>query len=209
MPKTIDLSRSHLPGSEEREIQRFVEALRKAMIRNRCSERRLAADLGITIGTTQKYLRRQIHPLKVGTGINSKLASLLGITLDDLVRYYETGEERSGVSFEQVLSWVNSEAGVEHLGSMLSALAGVGGSCGKTAEPEAVQPFTWPLEELDQAGVSKALRERMGLTEEALDALVNRGEFDDELVEAFAVATNLDELEVRKAFEKRVPIPPV
>ncbi len=195
-------------GVDFQQARRFAEALRRAMIKHKCSERKLGAMLGVTVGTTQKYMRYKVHPLKVGTGINSKLASLLGITLDDLVRYYETGEERSGVSFEQVLSWVNSEAGVEHLGSMLSALAGVGGSCSKATEPEAVQPFTWPLEELDQAGVSKALRQRMGLTEEALDALVNRGEFDDELVEAFAVATNLDETEVRKAFETRLPMPP-
>ena len=207
MPKTIDLSRSHLPGSEEREIQRFVEALRRAMIRNRCSERRLAADLGVTIGTTQKYLRHQIHPLKVGTGINSKLASLLGVTLDDLVRYYETGEERSGVTFEQVLSWVNSEAGVEHLGSMLGALAGVGGKCQPEAnESQALAPYTWPLEELEEAGISAALRERMGLTEESLAALVKEGVFDDALVEAFAVATNTEEAAVRAAFEQRKPV---
>jgi hypothetical protein len=46
----------------------------------------------------------------------------------------------------------------------------------------------------------------MGLTEEALEALALRGEFDDALVEAFAIATNWEEEEVRKAFEKRVPI---
>jgi transcriptional regulator with XRE-family HTH domain len=207
MPKTIDLSKTPAFGRESQETKRFAEALRRAMIRHRCSERKLATDLGITIGTTQKYFRGMVHPLKVATGINSKLAGLLGITLEDLVRFYETGEMSSTVELPQVLSWVRSTAGMEHMSEILRALAEVGSGCAH-AKPAEVQPFTWPLEELDNAKVSPALRQRMGLTEEALDALVQRGEFDDELVEAFAVATNLDEAEVRKAFETRLPMPP-
>lgn len=207
MPKTIDLSKTSIPGRESEETKRFAEALRRAMIRHRCSERKLATDLGITIGTTQKYFRGMVHPLRVATGINSKLAGLLGVTLEDLVRYYETGAMSSSVELPQVLSWVRSTAGVEHMSEILRALAEVGSTCSHTKPAEA-EPFTWPLEELDNAKVSPALRQRMGLTDEALEGLVNEGKFDDELVEAFAVATNLDEAEVRLAFEKRLPIPP-
>jgi transcriptional regulator with XRE-family HTH domain len=207
MPKTIDLSKTSIPGRESEETKRFAEALRRAMIRHRCSERKLATDLGITIGTTQKYFRGMVHPLRVATGINSKLAGLLGVTLEDLVRYYETGAMSSSVELPQVLSWVRSTAGVEHMSEILRALAEVGSACSHT-KPAELQRFTWPLEELDNAKVSPALRQRMGLTDEALEGLVNEGRFDDELVEAFAVATNLDEAEVRLAFEKRLPIPP-
>jgi transcriptional regulator with XRE-family HTH domain len=207
MPKTIDLSKTSIPGRESEETKRFAEALRRAMIRHRCSERKLATDLGITIGTTQKYFRGMVHPLRVATGINSKLAGLLGVTLEDLVRYYETGAMSSSVELPQVLSWVRSTAGVEHMSEILRALAEVGSTCSH-AKPAELQRFTWPLEELDNAKVSPALRQRMGLTDEALEGLVNEGRFDDELVEAFAVATNLDEAEVRLAFEKRLPIPP-
>lgn len=208
MPKTIDLSHSGFQGTPEGPaIRRFAEALRRAMVRNKCSERKLASELGITIGTTQKYFRGLVHPLKVATGINSKLAALLGITLDDLVRYYETGEERSGVSFEQVLSWMQSDAGTEHLSSMLTAMAEIGGRChSESHESQALAPYAWPLEELEEAGISAALRERMGPTEGVMAALVERGEFDDALVEAFAVATNTAEDAVRAAFEQRKPV---
>lgn len=69
------------------EVERFAQALRQAMVRNKLSERRLATELGITIGTTQKYFRYRVHPLKVATGINQELARLLGITLDALLTF--------------------------------------------------------------------------------------------------------------------------
>lgn len=207
MPKVIDLSKTAALDGESQATKHFAEALRRAMVRHRCSERKLAAEMGVTIGTTQKYFRGMVHPLRVATGINSKLASLLGVTLDDLVRFYETGTMSSTVELPQVLSWLQSSASVEHMSSILRAMADVGGSCAQ-AKAKELKPYTWPLEELDAAQVSPSLRQRMGLTEAALDALVHRGEFDDELVEAFAVATGLDENEVRVAFEKRLPIPP-
>jgi hypothetical protein len=189
------------------EIQRFAEALRRAMVMNSCSERKLASELGVTIGTTQKYFRGLIHPLKVGTGINFRLAGMLNTTLDDLVRYYESGEHTSGVSFEQVLSWLRSSAGAQHLAPVLAA-ASEAAKHGVTACPEArLERFEWPLEELEAAKVSPALRERMGLSEEALTRLVEEGEYDEDLVEAFAVATGLSEKAVREAFSKRQPIP--
>jgi hypothetical protein len=91
------------------------------------------------------------------------------------------------------------------MGQLLLALAEAGGACSGKEGSKKFEPFTWPLEELDEAGISPALRERMGLTEEALTALVERGEFDEALVEAFAVATNTEEAAVRAAFEQRKP----
>jgi transcriptional regulator with XRE-family HTH domain len=196
------------------ETQRFAQALRQAMVRNKLSERRLASELGITIGTTQKYFRFRVHPLKVATGINRELARLLGISLDALVSFYETGEFRNAVSFQEVSTWLRSEAGAEHMVPMLEAISELGrkvadAGCGeRTPEPEApaAPRYDWPLQELNNASVSAALRQRMGLTDEALELLATTGEFDDELVEAFSVAANLDEAAVREAFSSRSPV---
>lgn len=193
------------------QVVRFTQALRQAMVRNRLSERRLATELGITIGTTQKYFRQRVHPLKVATGINRELARLLGITLDALLAFYETGEFRNALSFEEVASWLRSDAGVEHMAPMLRAMSELGQ---RVVEPAAelvalLRPrYDWPLEELEAANVSASLRKRMGLTEEALERLATTGEFDDELVEAFSVAANYEEDAVREAFRTRTPVTP-
>jgi transcriptional regulator with XRE-family HTH domain len=196
-----------LPASSPPEILRFAEALRRAMIQNQCSERKLASELGITIGTTQKYFRGLVHPLKVATGINHRLAAMLNTSLDELVNYYITGEHGSEISFEQVVAWLNSKAGAEHLAPVLFAASNAARGGTDACAKEKKERFTWPLEELAAAKVSPALRGRMGLTDEALEALCSEGVFDDELVEAFSIATNLDEGEVRKAFANRLPIP--
>lgn len=177
------------------------------MVQNRYSERKLASELGITIGTTQKYFRGLVHPLKVATGINHRLAAMLNTSLDALVNYYVTGEHGSEISFDQVIAWLNSKAGVEHLAPVLFAASSAARSGDASCVKQHKERFTWPLEELASAKVSPALRERMGLTDEVLEALCDEGVFDDDLVEAFSIATNLDEAEVRKAFTKRQPIP--
>jgi hypothetical protein len=148
--------------------------------------------------------------------VNRGLARLLGVSLDQLVDYYETGsyakEMDAGLSFEKVASWMQSSDGIEHIGSILQAAAkvcqrGAVADLSAAAPAAPLKPFTWPLEELKSAGVSEALQERMGLTVEALRALVEDGQFDEELVEAFSVATNLDPKEVHKAFKGRKAIP--
>lgn len=194
------------------EVERFAQALRQAMVRNKLSERRLATELGITIGTTQKYFRYRVHPLKVATGINQELARLLGITLDALLTFYETGEFRNALSLQEVSTWLRSEAGVEHMAPMLEAMSELGrkiASCGAQAadsEPAPPPRYDWPMQELNQAEVSPALRRRMGLTDDALERLATSGEFDDDLVEAFSVAANLDEAAVREAFRTRTSV---
>ena len=203
---------SATPGDlDEVAVHRFAQALRQAMVVHGYSERRLATELGITIGTTQKYFRGKVHPLKVATGISQKLSDLLGVTLDALVRYYESGDYESGVTFSEVVSWVRSSAGMEHITPMLEAMsiAGRRTTAGESSPVEDAPPppYTWPIEELRNVGMSDALRERMGLGDEALRRLAEQGEYDDALVEAFSVAVNIAEDEVRKAFSGRCPIP--
>lgn len=191
------------------QVARFAQALRMAMARHGMSERRLASELGITIGTTQKYFRFKVHPLKVGTGINRELARLLGITLDGLVSFYETGEFRNAVTFGEVSAWLRSEAGIEHLAPVLEAMSELGkraGGQGKGCQGSTPPRYEWPAEELAAAKVSPALRERMGLTDEALERLATTGEFDEALVEAFSVAVNLEEDAVREAFRTRTAV---
>jgi len=203
-------------GADAQRLKRFAKALRQAMIVNKISERRMAAALGITSGTTQKYFRGEVDPFKVGTGVNRGLSRLLGVSLDQLCDFYETGnyskELSGGVGFDDVVAWMQSPAGAEHIGRILETAAavcqrGVGDVLPTGGEPKQLEPFTWPLEELQSAGISQALQERMGLTEEVLRVLVEEGVFDSTLVEAFSVATNLDPVEVRKAFKCRCPIP--
>jgi|LakMenEpi03Aug12_release.lakeMendotaPanAssembly.Ray.scaffolds.fasta_scaffold262821_2 transcriptional regulator with XRE-family HTH domain len=215
-PLTKTKAKVSASEADSERLVRFAKALRQAMIVNEISERRMAAMLGITSGTTQKYFRGEVDPLKVGTGVNRGLARLLGVSLDQLVDYYETGsyakEMDAGLSFEKVASWMQSSDGIEHIGSILQAAAkvcqrGAVADLSAAAPAAPLKPFTWPLEELKSAGVSEALQERMGLTVEALRALVEDGQFDEELVEAFSVATNLDPKEVHKAFKGRKAIP--
>lgn len=189
--------------------ERFAMALRQAMARHGWSERRLATELGITIGTTQKYFRSMVHPLRVSTGVSKRLSVLLGITLDALVKFYETGAYESDISFEEVVSWVRSTAGAEHISGMLEAMTAASQRCpiAGTLPPAARRaPYTWPREELEAAEVPEWLQEKMGLTAQVLDALENEGVFSDELVAAFAVATNFEEDAVREAFSNREPV---
>lgn len=192
---------------------RFIQVLRQAMVRNRLSERRLATELGLTIGTTQKYFRQRVHPLRVATSVSRELARLLGVTVDALLAFYETGEFRNDLKLEEVASWLRSDAGVQHLAPMLEAMSDLGRrlvTCETGGTPKVGPPppprYEWPLEELESAQVSRALRERMGLSDEVLERLATTGEFDDDLVEAFSVATNLEEAAVREAFLTRTAV---
>lgn len=195
-------------------VERFAQALRQAMAVNGFSERRLGTELGITIGTTQKYFRGAVNPMNVSTRINKGLAEQLGVTLDQLVHFYETGEFDSVLTFEQVVAWIRSRAGHEHVAPIVCSLseaasrAKEGRALPAACEPEPArpEPYTWPEQELADVGLSDALRERMGLGEEAMRRLREDGEFDDALVEAFSVAVNLEEDAVREAFKNRRPV---
>jgi len=150
-----------------------------------------------------------VHPTKVGFEIQAKLAGVLGHSIDELYRYYETGEWTSDLTLDDVTGWLQSTAGAEDFPAIMQSLAAASARMGKPpAEPEAIklEPYTWPMEALQEAGITDKLRERMGLGNEVLKELTLNGVFDDELVEAFSVATNLDEKAVREAFQSRQPI---
>lgn len=200
-------------STEKEQIARFIGCLNQAMVAGRLSQRQLCERVGITIGSLTKYLRGAVAPLRVATGIQAALAKELGVTLDALVAYYERGEYATAVSVEEVESWIRSEAGQEDLPRLMASLTDAGqrwlGGVGEpTALPPAREPapYTWPIEELKEVGVSEKFRERLGLTDEALKRLATTGEFDEELAEAFGIACNFDTQAVIEAFNKRVPI---
>ena len=99
-------------------IERFIGILNNLLVSNRMSQRELAERLGVTIGTLTKYLRGEVFPDNIKTHINEKLAKLRGVSLDELLKYYQTGEfdsTRAKTSFEDVVAWVGSDAGQEDL----------------------------------------------------------------------------------------------
>jgi len=102
--------------------ERFVQALKQALVANKYSQRELCEALGITIGTLTKYLRGSVDPSKVGVAIMRKLAGELGFTTNALIDYFETGEYRSTLSIDDVASWIRSEAGQQDLPELLMAL---------------------------------------------------------------------------------------
>lgn len=198
---------------EQAQTQRFAQALQQAMVVNRMSQRQLSALIGIKIGTMTKYLNGEIRPLRVAIEIQGKLAHALGVTLDALLRFYLTGELVTDVTVRDVESWIRSEAGQEDLPKLMASLqeAGqrwLGGSPDPKALPEAqeLEPYTWPLRELEELELSPRMREKLGLTDADLEPLVLRGEFTDELAEAFSIAANYELSAVKEAFSKREPI---
>lgn len=179
------------------------------MVVNKLSQRGLAAHCGITIGGVTKYLRGEVDPERVSFGVQRKLAEALGVTLDSLWKYYDTGEYASGMSVRDIESWLRSEAGQEDLPVLMGSLQAAGarwlqqggvGSGGEEGEKEEL--YAWPRDELKAVGVSRKMLEKVGLTEEVLRDL-ERGRYDEEVVEAFSLVCNYQEDAVREAFEGR------
>lgn len=192
---------------EAKQIERFRAALLQALALNDCSQRELSDRIGITIGTMTKYLRMVVPPFKVGLGIQRMLAKELGVTLDALVAYYETGEYQTGLSLADVEGWIRSSAGQQDLPAIMKSMheAAV-----KALEPQEEQAapvaYTWPIEALKKANVSDSMRERLGLTDACLRVLATEGQYDDEMVEAFSLVTGYATEAVRRAFSERVPV---
>lgn len=201
---------------EREQIGRFIKALNHAMVLNGVSQRALCQMIGIKVGTLTKYLRGEVAPMKVGVGIQAALAEALGVTPQALLSYYRDGEYLTDVTLEQVESWIRSDAGqsdfpvlmasLQAAGQRWMAAAEQGCSAGAPAAEEPLKPWTWPQEELEQSGVSERFRERLGLTEERMAALVERGEYDEDLIEGFSVACNYEYEAVREAFKTRQAI---
>lgn len=200
------------PTPEELQCKRFSQALHQAMVVNGYSQRQLSDAIGVKIGTMTKYLQGTIRPMRVALEIQAGLAESLGVTLDALYAFYSSGELVTQVTVREVESWLRSDAGQEDLPIILASLqeAGqrwLGGASAVGTLPEAKpQRYTWPLEELEELGLSEKMRERLGLTAADLKPLVERGEFSEELAEAFSVAANYELEAVREAFRKREPI---
>jgi transcriptional regulator with XRE-family HTH domain len=192
------------------QIKRFISALNQAQVVHHTSQRGLCDLLGITVGTLTKYFRGEVLPTKVGLGIQSCLADALGVTLDALMNYYQTGEYATAVSIDEVESWIRSEAGQQDLPVLMASLQAAGQRWVEGAEPEipATKPqrWDWPINEVRDSGVSDRFREKIGLSDEALELLCAKGSYDDELVEAFSVACNYEIEAVREAFEQRKSI---
>lgn len=200
-------------ATEKEQIARFIRCLNQAMVAGKHSQRGLCEQIGITIGSLTKYLRGDVAPLRVGLGIQADLARELGVTLDALYAYYTHGEYITEVSVAQVESWIRSEAGQDDLPRLMGSLHDAGQRWIQAAENTKAllparepQPYIWPIEELKECGVSEVFRERLGLTNEALTALATRGEFTDDLAEAFGIACNYEKDAVIEAFSKREPI---
>lgn len=190
------------------QIERFRAALLQAQALNDCSQRELSERIGITIGTMTKYLRKVVPPFKVGLGIQRLLAKELGVTLDALVAYYETGEYQTGLTLADVEGWIRSTAGQQDLPVIMKSMHEAALKALEPAEGQASPPvaYTWPIEALKKAKVSDGMRERLGLTDACLRLLATDGQYDDEMVEAFALVTGYATEAVRQAFSERLPV---
>lgn len=203
-----------LHTDEERaQIDRFVKAINQAMVVNGLSQRGLCNLIGVKVGTLTKYLRGEVAPMKVGIGIQSALADVLGVTTDALLGYYRNEEYLTAVTLDQVESWIRSDAGQEDFPVIMASLQAasqrlVSGEAkpAQQEEEDVLQPWDWPQRELEEAQLSERFLERNGLTEERIAALVERGGYDEDLVEAFSVACNYELDAVREAFRTRQAI---
>lgn len=200
--------RSH---AEAQRIERFIQALNQAMVLRKLSQRRMAAAIGVESGTFTKYLRGTVDPYKVGTAIQSALSKQLGVTLDSLMSFYRGGVYLSGVSVSQIESWIRSEAGQQDLLVLLDALGEAGrrwgGACaGSEKQAPGLAIYEWPAQVVDESGLSEAILERLGITPERLNSLIEMGEIADELVEGFALLLKASPDSVREAFEDRLPL---
>jgi transcriptional regulator with XRE-family HTH domain len=206
-PDQEELERHTL--EERTQIKRFVQAIGHALVSGGMSQRELCQRLDISVGTMTKYLRGTVAPLKVGTGIQHLLAQQLGVTLDALVAYYQTGQYATSVSLDAVASWIRSDAGQKDLPEIMASLQEAGSRwIGAPAPAAQVLPrYDWPRQELVRLKIPQGVRDRLGLTDEALEKLSVCGQYDDAMVEGFAALIGVSEQQARKAFESREEIP--
>lgn len=200
----------HTPREKE-EIKRFIKSLNQAMLLRGLSQRGLSDRIGIQVGTLTKYLRGEVAPARVGFAIQVDLAKVLGVTSDALMAYYREGEYATDLSLPDVASWIRCEAGQGDLPELMQSLQAAGlrwveGGDAASGEEKRPAPYTWPIEELREAGISDRFRERLGLTDERLRTLAETGDFDEDLAEAFSVACNYELPAVLEAFRGRQPI---
>ena len=206
-PMEVELFERHSPD-EVVQIKRFIQAIGHALVSGGLSQRELCNRLNISVGTMTKYLRGSVAPLKVGTGIQSSLAGELGVTLDALVAFYQTGQYATSVSLDAVASWIRSDAGQRDLPEIMASLQEAGSRwLGAPVAAASLPRYDWPKEELERLRIPMSVRERLGLTDEALEKLSVCGTYEDAMVEGFAALIGVSEDRARQAFEQREAIP--
>lgn len=218
MALRVDVKREYAPerGSPEdlAQCERFALAVRQAMAINQRTIRGIGSAIGVREGTITKYLKGKdggINPYSVNFGIIRWLAVELGVTMNQLDTFFQGGafEGEAGlVDLDQVASWIRMQADAGDLPVVLHSLQVAaermsGSGPAALLAPATLEPWTWPVEALEEAGVSERIRQRLGLDEETLDALVTEGRYNDEVVEALSIALNIDEELVRLGCEQR------
>ena len=90
--------------------ERFIQTLNQAMVMNCISRRELGDKLGVPVATVFKYLDSDglIDPFNVKARVAINLAGLLGVTIETLYKFYDTGELGGihPVSIEDVERWI-------------------------------------------------------------------------------------------------------
>ncbi len=204
---TVDIESINDIGPGQVEInRRFVNALHTALVTNRYSQRKLCAEIGVTIGTMTKYMRGSINPFKVGTEVQERLARSLGQSLSSLLAYYRTGEYASQITREDVTSWIRSEGAQEDIPFILDATSNIFRvKAEDEVKPRVNQSYDWPAKALANRKISAEMQERLGLDEAVMKQL-SMGKYEASTVEAFALLLNRDATEVEDAFKARSPI---
>ena len=100
-------SKDHSP-SKKIVTQRFISSLKQAMVMQSISQRKLGDELGVTIGTITKYLRAEVNPFDVRSRITRNLAGLLGVKIDTLYKYYDTGVFKDTLTIKDIENWIRS-----------------------------------------------------------------------------------------------------
>lgn len=201
---------------DQTHCRNFMQALRKAMIVRGWGVRELSKAIGVEMGTMTKYLKCRVSPYRVGWGIMRNLAAELGVTMEALDLYMQSGDFGNGesipVNLDQVETWIRTRAGQGDLLALTAAhnelVMKLMNSGAQPAEAEAKPPapYTWPREALEATGTPQVALDVMGLSEPVLDALEQRGEYDDQVVRLFAGLLKQSEDTIRTAFEARMPV---
>ena len=79
------------PVSRRERCQLFVFLLNRAARLGGLSRRKLARELGVSVGTMNNYLLHKVDPLCCRLVIQQRLAALNGLGVDELGRLYADG----------------------------------------------------------------------------------------------------------------------
>lgn len=107
-------------------------------------------------------------------------------------------------------SWIRSSAGQQDLPEIMASLQEAGSrwiGAPAASAPVPLPRYDWPRLELERLKIPVVVREKLGLTDEALEKLSVCGQFNDEMVVGFAALIGVSEERARRAFEQREEIP--